>query len=332
MAQYDLAGEQLREYRSAVVAATDLREFWGGLLTTAAERAAPTTLHEVASTLAKLRVYDVEFSGALGHRVKGWLLVPRDAVEPVPCVVTYIGYGGGRSLPHEFTLWPSTGVAVAVMDTRSQGWSDTVDPGVDLAPQVPGFVTQGITAASTHYYSRVFVDAARFVASVQQLPQIDASRVAVAGGSQGGGITIAAAALSTGLAPAALKPEPLVGALVDVPFWCDVYRAATMVDTAPYVELRNYLRARPRDLDAVHTTLSYLDGSVLAAYAECPSLFGVGLMDDICPPSTVYAAYNAWAGPKQIEEYPFGDHAGGDSWHQVAELEWLHRQLAQGGR
>ena len=28
-------------------------------------------------------------------------------------------------------------------------------------------------------------------------------------------------------------------------------------------------------------------------------------MDDICPPSTVYAAYNAWAGPKRIIEYPF---------------------------
>jgi cephalosporin-C deacetylase len=47
-------------------------------------------------------------------------------------------------------------------------------------------------------------------------------------------------------------------------------------------------------------------------------------MDDVCPPSTVYSAYNAWLGPKQIEEYPFGDHLGGDSWHELAELEWLH--------
>ena len=327
MAQYDLPVEQLREYRSSVTPAADLTEFWGALLTRAAELASPTTITELESTLTRLRVYDLEFSGAHGHRVKGWLLLPRDADEPLPCVVTFIGYGGGRSLPHEFTLWPSAGVAVAVMDTRSQAWSDTTDPGVDLAPQAAGFVTQGITSAATHYYSRVFVDAARLVACVQQLPQIDPARVAVAGGSQGGGIAIAAAALSTGLAPAALRPAPLVGALVDVPFWSDVYRASTMLDTAPYVELRNYLRARPHDIDAVRTTLSYLDGSVLAAYAECATLFGVGLMDDICPPSTVYAAYNAWAGPKQIEVYPFGDHAGGDEWHQLAELEWLHPRL-----
>jgi cephalosporin-C deacetylase len=135
--------------------------------------------------------------------------------------------------------------------------------------------------------------------------------------------------LSAGLAPVALRPEPLVGALVDVPFWCDVYRASTMVDTAPYVELSTYLRARPRDIDAVRTTLSYIDGSVLAAYGECPSLFGVALMDDVCPPSTVYSAYNAWCGPKQIEEYPFGDHNGGDSWHELAELEWLHPRFRE---
>lgn len=324
MAQTDMPVEQLREYRSSVTPAADLKEFWSALLTSAAELAAPTTTRELESTLTRLRVYDLEFSGALGHRVKGWLLLPRDAEEPLPCVVKFIGYGGGRSLPHEFTLWPSAGVAIAVMDTRSQGWSDTVDPGVDLAPQVPGFVTQGITAAANHYYSRVFVDAARLVTCVQQLPQIDSSRVAIAGGSQGGGIAIAAAALSAGLAPVALRPEPLVGASVDVPFWCDVYRASTMVDTAPYVELSNYLRARPRDVDAVRTTLSYIDCSLLAAYAECPSLFGVALMDDVCPPSTVYAAYNAWSGPKQIEEYPFGDHLGGDSWHELVELEWLH--------
>jgi cephalosporin-C deacetylase len=308
--------EQLRDYRSSVTPAADLKEFWGALLTRADELAAPTTTKELESTLTCLRVYDLEFSGAHGHRVKGWLLLPRDAEEPMPCVVKYIGYGGGRSLPHEFTLWPSTGVAIAIMDTRSQTWSDTVDPGVNLAPQSPGFVTQGITAAANHYYSRVFVDAARLVTCVQQLPQIDPSRVA-----------IAAAALSAGLAPEALRPEPLLGALVDVPFWCDVYRASTMVDTAPYVELSNYLRARPRDIDAVRETLSYLDGSVLAAHAECPSLFGVALMDDVCPPSTVYSAYNAWLGPKQIEVYPFGDHNGGDSWHQLVELEWLHHKF-----
>jgi cephalosporin-C deacetylase len=327
MAQTDMPIEQLRDYRSSVTPAADLKEFWGALLTRADELAAPTTTKELESTLTCLRVYDLEFSGAHGHRVKGWLLLPRDAEEPMPCVVKYIGYGGGRSLPHEFTLWPSTGVAIAIMDTRSQTWSDTVDPGVNLAPQSPGFVTQGITAAANHYYSRVFVDAARLVTCVQQLPQIDSSRVAISGGSQGGAIAIAAAALTAGLAPEALRPEPLLGALVDVPFWCDVYRASTMVDTAPYVELSNYLRARPHDIDAVRETLSYLDGSVLAAHAECPSLFGVALMDDVCPPSTVYSAYNAWLGPKQIEVYPFGDHNGGDSWHQLVELEWLHHKF-----
>jgi cephalosporin-C deacetylase-like acetyl esterase len=39
-----------------------------------------------------------------------------------------------------------------------------------------------------------------------------------------------------------------------------------------------------------------------------PALFSVGLMDDICPPRTVYAAYNHYAGPKQMHRYPYNQH------------------------
>ncbi len=46
-------------------------------------------------------------------------------------------------------------------------------------------------------------------------------------------------------------------------------------------------------------------------------------MDEICPPSTVFAAYNAYGGPKEIREYPFNDHEGGQGFHDVAKLRWL---------
>jgi cephalosporin-C deacetylase len=117
--------------------------------------------------------------------------------------------------------------------------------------------------------------------------------------------------------------EDLLGAIVGVPFWCDVVRASTLVDSLPYAELAQYLRARPHDLDAVRLTLSYLDGVVLAGLATTPALFEIGLMDDICPPSTCYAAYNAWTGPKEALEYHWSGHEGGDSHFDLAALEWL---------
>ena len=56
----------------------------------------------------------------------------------------------------------------------------------------------------------------------------------------------------------------------------------------------------------------------------------LALMDDICPPSTVYAAYNAYAGPKEIVEYPYNEHEGGGELHQVAKVDWLRKLLAEG--
>lgn len=44
-----------------------------------------------------------------------------------------------------------------------------------------------------------------------------------------------------------------------------------------------------------------------------PALFSEGLMDPVCPPSTVYSAYNAWSGTKQIREYRDNAHEGGAS-------------------
>ena len=89
-----------------------------------------------------------------------------------------------------------------------------------------------------------------------------------------------------------------------------------MVDTFPYQEIVRYCHAHRDTTDRAFTTLSYFDGMHFAARARAKAIFSVGLMDDICPPSTVYAAFNAWGGPKQIAEYAV----------------FLGKELMQGGR
>jgi cephalosporin-C deacetylase len=63
-----------------------------------------------------------------------------------------------------------------------------------------------------------------------------------------------------------------------------------------------------------------IDGLNFAARATVPALYSVGLMDDTCPPDTVYASYNHYLGPKQISVYPYNGHEGGGGHHVAVAL------------
>jgi cephalosporin-C deacetylase len=76
-------------------------------------------------------------------------------------------------------------------------------------------------------------------------------------------------------------------------------------------------------VDTVFNTLSYFDGMNFAPRAKAKALFSVALMDQICPPSTVYAAYNHWAGEKDIKVYPYNGHEGGESYQKIEKVKFL---------
>ena len=142
---------------------------------------------------------------------------------------------------------------------------------------------------------------------------VDATQIAVTGGSQGGGITIAAA----GLVP------DVVAAMPDVPFLCHFRRAAELEDQYPYKEIGEYCHVHRDKVDTVFNTLSYFDGMNFAPRAIAKTLFSVGLMDKVCPPSTVFAAYNHWAGEKDIKIYPYNGHEGGQNYQTLEKIKFL---------
>ena len=74
-------------------------------------------------------------------------------------------------------------------------------------------------------------------------------------------------------------------------------------------------------------TLSYFDGRNFAARATVPALFSVGLEDQVTPPSTVFAAYNEYAGPKEIRIWPFNGHEVPEADQILERLEFAARLL-----
>ena len=321
MPHYDLPAHELVTYRSSAGAPADLREFWTSTLDAARAIATPAKIERVHSGLRVIDTWDVTFSGFGGHPVRAWYHRPRQTQADLPIVVRFQGYGGGRGLAHRMGPWALAGYACLEVDTRGQGSAvvpgDTSDPEPAGEPSAPGFLTRGILDPETYYYRRVFTDAVRATEVARELPGVDPDRVAVGGISQGGGISLAVASLADNIATV----------MADVPFLTDVRRAVAVATTPPYTELVAYLATHCDRVDRVFSTLAYFDTSVLVRAATAPALFSVGLMDQVCPPSTVYAAYNAYAGPKEIRTYPFNDHEGGHAFQERAQLAWLGEHL-----
>lgn len=324
MALFDLPLESLRQYHPDIAIPADLSGFWVDTL--AAVPAAVDTVEflKVNNSLALIDSYDVTFTGFGGTRVKGWLKVPAGARGPLPTVVEYVGYNGGRGLAHQNTFYAQAGYAHFIMDTRGQGAGGTVGDTPDDHPaaganSVSGRMTQGILDPDDYYYRRVYADAVRAVEAAAAHPLVNPAKIVVAGISQGGGIAIAAAALS-----------PLVtGALPDVPFLQHFSRAVTITDSLPYGEIAAYLRRFRGREQQVYQTLSYFDGTALAALARVPALFSVALMDVTCPPSTVFASFNAWGhSEKEISVYAYNGHEGGQEFHELERLRWLADHFA----
>lgn len=320
----DLDEESLRTYRSTQTEPEDFEDFWDRTLTAARTVAMEPRVTEVATPLRSLRVRDVTFPGFDGDPIRAWLLTPAGAVGRLPTVVQYVGYNGGRGEPLEHTVWASCGYAHLVMDTRGQGarWAVGVTGDPAGSPAGGGeMMTRGIEDIEGYYYRRLFTDAVRAVDAAACLDVVDPDRIAVMGGSQGGAIALAVAGLA---------PERVAALASFVPFLCDLPRAVRTAGAGPYLEVAEYLRLRRRSTAAVMATLAYIDGVNMARHAIAPAYFSAGLIDPVCPPSTVFGAYHAYAGPKELALWEFNEHEGGGVEDLAGAIAHVGRVLGVG--
>lgn len=335
MPLFDLPLEQLRTYTSAVTAPAGFDAFWDRTVNEARGFPLDAVFEPVDNHLTVIDTFDVTFSGYGGAPVKGWLHLPanREAGTRLPAVVQYAGYSGGRGLANQDTKWAQAGYAHFIMDTRGQGYGGSVGETADPHPSAgevahAGLMTRGAGSREDYYYRRVYVDAFRAVEAAQAHPAVDASRIVVAGVSQGGGITVAVAGLAAG------RLDGVIAALPDVPFLQDFPRAIDIAPRGPYSEIAAFLGRHRERYEPMLAVLNYFDGVNLARAAAVPALYSVAQMDDVCPPSTVFASFNAYGAnagggaSKDIEVYRFNNHEGGQEHHWIRQLQFLRKLLA----
>ena len=308
----DLPLEQLETYRPDLPEPADFDRFWAAQLATARSHPLDVESVPVVTPLRTVEVLDLRFRGYGGAPIAAWLLLPAHRDGPLPAIVEFASYGGGRGLPHDRLVWSAAGYAHLIMDSRAQGSSSTegvtADPQELGGPAAPGYLTRGILDPHTAYLTRLYVDAARAVEVARGHDAVDAERIAVAGISQGGGLALAAAHLG----------GPVRAVIAAVPFLAHIRRALDLTDEEPYAEIASYCTAHPDHVPQVFATLSYHDVVHHTRRLSAPTLLATGLGDVICPPSTVYAAANHHGGEVTVLAYPFDGHDGGGS-HRVRE-------------
>lgn len=319
MASVDWPLEKLVDYQPALTAAPDFNSFWDAQLAQSRKMPLNGEFAEVQDSLPLARVYDAAFDGADGVRVRGWFLTPREVKKPLPAVVQFIGYTGGRDFPHALAAHVLNGFCAFIMDSRGQGGNTGMKVETSHGAQ-SGFITHGILDKDEYYFRNFYLDTVRVAELVCARPEVDAKRVAALGGSQGGALSIACASLSDQVA--VMAP--------DVP-WLSHFRRSVDIAVGPYAEITNFLKKFPEKIEQAFNTLSYFDNMNLVTRTKVSrAYYSVGLWDDICPPSTVYASYNhlPTAVQKSIEIYPYNGHEGGGGLHQQRKLKWLRQVLA----
>ncbi len=177
MAFFDLPLNELKIYCPEREEPADFDSFWKSTLDEARTFPLNATFEKIDYGLIAQETFDVTFNGFGGQPVKGWLILPKQRNGKLPCVVEYIGYGGGRSFPTDWLLWASAGYAHFVMDTRGQGssWSsgDTPDLYADGGnAHYPGSMTKGILDPKHYYYRRVFTDAVRAIDAARSRTEV----------------------------------------------------------------------------------------------------------------------------------------------------------------
>jgi len=295
----DMPLEELRVYRGINPKPADFDAYWAAALAELEATAPAPEFLPAEFQTPFAECFDLWFTGVGGARVYAKYLRPRHAKEvPHPAVLQFHGYSGSSGDWQDKLGLAALGFSVAALDVRGQG-GRSQDPGGALGNTLHGHIIRGLDDAPERlFYRSVFLDTVQLARVVMALPEVDARRVGAMGMSQGGALTLACAAL-----------EPRIRRLAPMcPFLCD-YRRVWEMDLArdAYEELRNWFRRfdpRHERETEIFTRLGYVDCQHLAPRIQGEVLMAVGLMDEICPPSSQFAAYNRITAPKEMALFP----------------------------
>jgi cephalosporin-C deacetylase len=295
---------ELRTYRGINPRPADFDSYWDRALEEMRATEPNVELRPAKFAPPFAEAFDLFFTGVGGSRIHAKYMRPKSAQRPHPAVLQFHGYSGDSGDWSDKLGYVALGFSIAALDCRGQG-GISEDLGGVRGNTFKGQIIRGLDDDPAKFtFRQIFLDTAQLASIVGGFDEVDAARMGAMGGSQGGALTLACAAL----VPEIKRIAPVY------PFLCDFQRVWEM-DLAEnaYEELRTYFRRydpRHERATEIFTKLGYIDVQHLAPRIRAEVLMGCGLMDKVCPPSTQFAAYNKITSPKEVLIYPDFGHEG----------------------
>jgi len=298
-------GYEPEKIQSPNDAKADFKSFWENNLEELA-KVVPKYKLTLQPQYSKLDydMYLVEMYSFENELIRGYYAKPKREGK-FPVIVEYMGYGSGPYAPNQ--TWD--GFAYFVLSIRGQALNKPTN-------RFGTWVTYGLDSKEHYYYRGAFLDVVRAVDFVCSRPEIDASKIAVRGSSQGGALSFASAALDKRVKVAA----PGIPFLSDYP---DYFKIAPW----PKSDFDTYMKEHPEaKWDDVYDVLSYFDIKNLAQWITCPLYMGMGMQDNVCPPHTNFAAYNQVTSEKRWTACPECGHSTNKAYGD-ASMKFIKEKL-----
>ena len=298
MPQLDMPLSELQHYTGTNPKPTDFDDYWVDALAELDSVDANIELVPADFQTNFATCSHLYFTGVRGARIHAKLLQPKQSDAPHSALLMFHGYTGSSGDWVHMLGYVAQGFTVAALDCRGQGGLSQ-DVGGQRGYTLLGHIIRGLEDTPHDLLFRhIFLDTVQLARIVMDMEDVDETRVGAMGGSQGGALTLACSAL-----------EPRINRAAPIfPFLSDYKRVWEMdLATDAYEELQAYFRR----FDPLHQreqeifeTLGYIDVHHLAPRIQAEVLMAITLQDNICPPSTQFAAYNNITSSKSVALYP----------------------------
>lgn len=303
MPNLDLSINDFKKYKGSSPLPTDFDSYWNKALAELDAATLDYTLESAEFSAPGIRCEYLYFTGVGGARVGCQFLCPEITSAKIPGIVMFHGYSLNSGNWFSKLPYAYAGFAVLALDVRGQmGRSE--DNLVVTGNTFRGHIIRGLSGYDPEklFFRNVFLDTVQTARILMSMDFVDETRIGATGGSQGGALTIACAAL---------EPRIKMNAAI-YPFLSD-YKKVWEMDLYKnaYEELSYYVRnmdPRHKNIDKMFEMLGYIDVSNLAPRIKGETYMFITLQDEVCPPSTQFAIYNRIKASKSCEIYPNHGH------------------------